>query len=66
MTSDDAFRMIHAALGAWVKGSLEDGFQDDPLRGDHTDDLLKMANILRDIERHTDVACEAARKGEGG
>ena len=58
MTSDDAYRMIHKCLGGWIKGSLEDGFEDDPIRGDYTKDLMSMAAIMREIEGYTDVATD--------
>jgi hypothetical protein len=58
MLSDDAFRLIHKALGEWVSGALEDGFQDDPIRGDYALDLMRIAQLMREIEGHTDVATD--------
>lgn len=58
MSSDDAYRLIHKALGDWIVNSLENGFDDDPLRGDYCANLLKMAQIMRNIEGHADVATD--------
>ena len=58
MSSDDAYRLIHKCLGDWISGALENGFEDDPLSGDYAKGLMMMAEIMREIEVHTDVATD--------
>ena len=61
-TSEKAYQKIHEALGQWINGSLDCGFENDPLAMHggtrYVDNLLSLADRMRRIEEHTDIPKE--------
>ena len=58
MSSDDAYGLIHKCLGDWICDILQNGFEFDPLSDNCANELLAIAQIMREIEEHTDVATD--------
>lgn len=53
-TSQDAYKLIHEALGGWISVALEHGFEGEPNapRGgaSHVDGLVEMADTMGELE----------------
>lgn len=51
-TSSDAYRAIHAALGDWIGGMIN---ENDFLKESDWREVIYLAGLMREIEEHTDV-----------